>query len=265
MTLPTPDPAFRWSVETWGHALRCRPLESVAQHVFTTRQLALRIDPGAWAQAAASVGASVGDVRRVRQVHGAAVRVLRRKDSNDAAADAGELPAADALVTDVEGLVLAVQVADCVPILMADPYTGAVGAVHAGWRGTAAGVARAAIDAMTREFGTAPQDLIVALGPSIGTCCYEVGAELIDAFGAAFDETHIARWFTRDAAGSLRLDVAMANIDQLQTAGVPRDQIYAASLCTQTHADIFDSFRADGVAVGRMAALIRCRGDRPRL
>ena len=153
---------------------------------------------------------------------------------------------------------LAVQVADCVPVLMADSRTGAVAAVHAGWRGTAAGVVRAAIDVMTRELQSDPRDLTVALGPSIGACCYEVGTELIASFrSAGWTEPDIARWFTHQDRGSLRLDLAAANIDQIRAAGVPCDQIHAVNLCTQTHADIFDSFRAAGANAGRMAGLIR--------
>ena len=191
-------------------------------------------------------------------MHGAGVRVLRR--ASPAPEDAADPPRADALVTNDARLVLAVRVADCVPIVMADGRTGAVAAVHAGWRGTAAGVSRHAIDAMTREFGTDPADLTAALGPSIGPCCYEVGPELIDAFRAAgVDEPAIARWFTRLASGSLRLDVGAANVDQIAAAGVPRARIHAANLCTRTHVDTFDSFRADGARAGRMAALVKCR------
>ncbi len=256
MKLPTPDPAFRWSVEPWGHALRCRPLESIAQHLFTTRQLPLRSDPLAWSQAAASVGATPDRVMSVKQVHGNAVRVIRKGD----AANAHDRPNADAVVSNEPGLVLAVGIADCVPLLMADRRTGAAAAVHAGWRGTSAGVARMAIEALSRGCGSNPGDLVVALGPSIGTCCYEVGPELLQEFRAAgFNESQISRWFTRNGAGLLRLDVGLANMDQIHDAGVPRNQIYAANLCTQTHSHIFDSFRAAGANAGRMAAMIRVR------
>jgi len=202
-----------------------------------------------------AVGATADALMRVKQVHGREVRVLKAGTvSPDAAA---ARPEADALVSDAPGLVLVVQVADCVPVLMADAGRGAAGAAHAGWRGTAARVAVATVETMTRELGTDPADLVVAIGPSIGACCYTVGDELIDAFrsGGATDE-QLARWFSRNAGGDLRLDLWAANRDQLLAAGVQADRMFTAGLCTQTHADVFDSFRAAGAGAGRMAALI---------
>lgn len=264
-SLPTPAAAFHWSREPWGCALRCRPLESVAQHLFTTAQLQLRsaaLSPDAWRQAAASLGVEVDVVRRVKQVHGAAVRIISAETVREA--DPAVPPEGDALVCHVPGQVLAVQVADCVPLLIADPRTGAVAAVHAGWRGTAAGIARAAVDTLSREFGVRPQDLVAAIGPSIGACCYQVGDELPDAFReAGASEEQVAAWFSRDGDERWRLDLWTANVDQLVDAGVRRDQVYLSGLCTQTHADIFDSYRAQGAAAGRMAALVRVP-DRPR-
>lgn len=201
-------------------------------------------------------GTEVERVMRVRQVHGQVVRVLRR---GEVPADAHEqTPEADALVADAPGLVLAVQVADCVPLLMADARTGAAGAVHAGWRGTAAGIAATTVETLSREFGVRPHELVVAIGPSIGPCCYDVGPELPDAFWreGATDE-QLAAWFSRDQNNALRLDLWAANRDQLIDAGVPAANIHLAHLCTKTHAHLFDSYRADGPNAGRMAALIR--------
>lgn len=260
MTLPTPDPAFHWTAEAWGHALRCKPLAPLAQHAFTTKQLALRggpeTQPLTWTQAAASVDAGLEQLMRVRQVHGTAVRVLKKGEISPR--DVAERPSADALASNAPGLVLSVQVADCVPILMADRKTGAVAAVHAGWRGTCAGVARAAVAAMAREFATNPSNLIAALGPSIGPCCYEVSNDVIEAFrfgGATDDE--IARWFAHTEAGSTRLDLWAANRDQLLASGLRAGDVQICRLCTQTHSDIFESYRANRERAGRMSALIR--------
>jgi YfiH family protein len=261
--LPPPDPAFRWSVEPWGHALRCRPLESVAQHLFTTRQLELRPSarPGhsssdGWAHAARSLSVGPEQVMRVKQVHGRAVRVLRKGERSPGAAEAR--PEADAQISNDPDLVLAVQVADCVPVLIADPRRGAASAVHAGWRGTSAGIARAAIEAMAREFASRPEELTVAIGPCIGACCYEVGAELVEVFradGATAEQ--LSRWFAEDASGRLRLDLWLTTRDQIEAAGVPASRIFVAGLCTRTHSTILDSFRADGERAGRMAGMIR--------
>lgn len=153
MTLPTPDPAFRWRPESWGSALGCVPLESAAQHLFTSRQLQLR-DDRSWRLATESLHASPNRLMRVKQVHGNSVRVILRGHGPGAS---DERPDADALVSNEPGLVLAVMVADCVPILVADPH-GAAAAVHSGWRGTCARVAAAAIEAMVTAFGTRPED-----------------------------------------------------------------------------------------------------------
>lgn len=234
--------------------LRAAPLEAVAQHGFTSRQLALRpgeIGTAGWAAAAASVGCAAPRVGRVRQVHGAAVHVVR-PDTLDA-----PIPDADAAITATPGLAVTVVAADCVPILLADPSSGAVAAIHAGWRGTCARVAGATVAALTREFGVDPARLVAAIGPSIGACCYEVGEELLRAFDeAGHSSIDRAEWFSRDAAGRLRLDLWRANADQLVHAGLAPDAVHVAALCTRTHVDVFESFRAEGERAGRMAAII---------
>ena len=165
-------------------------------------------------------------------------------------------------MTDDPTVALAVQVADCVPLLLADPLTGAVAAVHAGWRGTAAGAAIAAVDALGREFGARPDRLVVAQGPGIGPCCYTVGDELIDEFRTGGFAHSVDRWFVRDEAGDLKLDVWAANRDQLIAAGVPAGSIHASDLCTADRPDLFASYRRDGPGTGRIAAVIRSRGVR---
>ncbi len=263
MTLPTPTAAFDWTTETWGAALRCRALEAIAQHVFTTRQLPLRggpeTQPHEWTAAAASVGVTLDRVMRVKQIHGRAVRVLR--DDGGGTGMHHDRPEGDAIVSNVPGLALTVLVADCVPVLLVDPQRGAAAAVHAGWRGTSVGVVGAAVSAMAEEFGGRPDSLIAAIGPSIRPCCYEVGEELVEAFRAAgHAESDIARWFTRVPTGddttSLRLDVARANHDQLIAAGIDEARIFDCGLCTKTFHETFDSYRADGAAAGRMAAMV---------
>lgn len=282
MTLPTPDPAFRWTREAWGPALRCRPLESAAQHLFTSRQLELRPLPApasqlarsdegwdipanrrgppthvtaeGWIAAAVSAGSSVDRLIRVTQVHGHAVRVLRRGAvSNDAAL---ERPDGDAVLANEPGLVLAVTVADCVPILFADRESGAAAAVHAGWRGTCARVARASVQSLVREFGARPENILAAIGPSIGPADYEVGESLIEAFlQAGHARGDVDRWFTRDGEKP-HLDLWSANRDQLIAADVRPDHIFTCGLSTLAHPDVFHSYRAQGPRAGRMAALI---------
>jgi len=184
-------------------------------------------------------------------VHGAVVRVVRAGELDQPAPDA------DAAVTRDPGTAVAVVAADCVPVLLADPVTGAVAAVHAGWRGTAANIVGATVATLTREWGVEPSSLIAAIGPSIGPCCYDVGEDLLRAFDeAGHSPVDRAEWFSRDAAGRLRLDLWRANADQLAHAGIRPANIHVAGLCTQTHRDVFESFRAEGDQAGRMAAIV---------
>ncbi|MGD0776127.1 MAG: peptidoglycan editing factor PgeF [Candidatus Solibacter sp.] len=150
---------------------------------------------------------------------------------------AGLLGEGDALTENQPGSVVAVKTADCIPILLVDERRRAVAAVHAGWRGTAAGIASGAVAAMSRRFGTRPEDLHAAIGPGIGECCYEVGAEVAERFGGQ---------------GRGHVDLPAANQRQLEQAGVTPKRIYASNLCTMCRPEEFDSFRRDREAAGRM-------------
>jgi copper oxidase (laccase) domain-containing protein len=126
------------------------------------------------------------------------------------------------------------------------------------------------VEALTREFGSRAADLVAAIGPAIGPCCYEVGSELVDAFAASGHARHlIDRWFvapppTRGAfeRGKLRLDVPGANRDQLLLAGLAEDNVHVSGLCTACHLDLFPSYRVEKQAAGRLAAAIRAQGMR---
>jgi YfiH family protein len=256
MTLPAVPETFYWTDSPCGLALKCRPLDDVARHLFTTRELQLSFD-GAWERIGGALG--VGEVAGLNQVHGRDVVSLR--------SDSPRVPgpcSGDALVCNDTRVAVAVRAADCVPLLLADPECGAVAAVHAGWRGTAAGVATAAVEALTREFGTRPADLVVAIGPSIGACCYEVGSELVDAFAAAGHPRYlIDRWFVVPPAprgsqerSTLKLDVAGANRDQLVLAGVREESVFLCGLCTAMHLDVLTSYRAEKERAGRLVGAI---------
>jgi YfiH family protein len=253
MSLPQPDAAFRWSREPWGNALRCRNLDAAAQHLFTSKQLPLP-DSESWRQATASLGATPDRLMRVKQVHGNVVRILRKGEVASNAADVR--PDGDAIVANEPGLVLSVMVADCVPIVIVDPVGGAAAAIHAGWRGTCARIAPAAVAAMVREFGSNPGDLLAAVGPSVGAGDYEVGESLIAAFrDAGHGDDDIDRWFIQ-ARPKPRLDLWRANADQLRQSGLHADHIHICGLSTVSHPDVFESYRVSGERAGRMAALI---------
>ena len=250
--LPELSGAFAWVEAPWGVALQCRALGNVA-HGWSTRQLRLRgpadVERAGWAAIGEAVGLAGTDVGRLSQVHGRTVHV-------ETASHCGS-PQADIVVSDVADRVVAVQVADCAPILTADRSGHFVAASHAGWRGTAADVAGVTVRAIAERYQAVPATLAVAIGPCIGPCCYEVGEELVAAFGAqGWSEIDCTRWFIR-RAGKLYLDLWCANADQLERAGVPAAQIFASRLCTACHADWFYSYRREGAGTGRLAGYIR--------
>jgi YfiH family protein len=147
----------------------------------------------------------------------------------------------DGLLTGEPGITVSIRTADCLPILIADARTGAVAAVHAGWRGTAAGIAGLAVDRMRSEFGAKPQDLLAAIGPGIGKCCYQVGIE-------------VARQLGESEAGCV--DLADHNRRQLEAAGLPAAHIDVVALCTFCQAGEFFSYRREGERAGRMISFI---------
>ena len=149
----------------------------------------------------------------------------------------GVLGTGDALLENTPGAVVAVKTADCIPLLLVDPGHRAVAAVHAGWRGTVAGIAQRAVVALGAQFGSRAGDLHAAIGPGIGKCCYEVGAEVAARFGVD---------------GRAHIDLAETVRGQLAAAGVGGQRIYMSGLCTKCRAEEFHSFRRDGAAAGRL-------------
>ncbi len=159
---------------------------------------------------------------------------------------------ADGLLTGEAGLFLGVKTADCLPLLLVDPDARAIAAVHAGWRGTVAGIARRAVEHLERRFGSKPSRLLAAIGPGIGPCCFEVGPEVAAQFRDLFP----------DCAGLDRrtqLDLVEANLRMLEQAGVPRAQVDAGRLCTCCQPGEFHSYRRDGQRAGRMFSVIAIR------
>jgi purine-nucleoside/S-methyl-5'-thioadenosine phosphorylase / adenosine deaminase len=253
---PPPAEAFVWDRQSWGWLLTCRPIAAAAVHGFTTRQLAIAGGTGrndaAWHALAATAGVARDSLAAAIQVHGASVIRAYSYES-------GERPRADGLASDDPAVALTVRVADCVPLLVIDARRGVAAAVHAGWRGTAAGIAGAAISLLARSFGCAPGDLAAALGPSIGACCYRVGPELTDAFRAGGHGCAVDRWF-RSGHKRLHLDLWAANRDQLVAAGVPDSSVFVSGLCTACHPEWFYSYRREGAAAGRLVGFIRPSG-----
>ncbi len=197
-----------------------------------------------------------------RQVHGIDVREVTLANVDEAMADGRGQWEADGLVTQEPGMLLGAGAADCVPLLVADLRLRVVGAFHAGWRGTAAGMAGRGLARMQEVFGTRGEDCVAAVGPSISACCYEVGDEVREAFerrsdGAGLVSRHDGEW---------RLDLWEANRRQLVGAGIPEMAVTVMRECTACSRDAagrrrYFSHRAEKGKTGRMLGVIGVRRE----
>lgn len=169
-----------------------------------------------------------------------------------------DLPECDALITNAPGTALVIFTADCTPILLHDPVTGAVGAAHAGWRGTAACIAGKTISAMIRAFGCRPENICAAIGPNIGQCCFQTDADVPDALYAAFGED--AKPFIRYAGEKYYVNLKGLNALSLRRAGIRNITISTA--CTACRTDLFWSHRRMGSHRGSQGGIIVCKEAR---
>jgi len=188
-----------------------------------------------------------------KQVHKTTVRLCTAADAGKGLLRERDFEA-DALITNEPGLALAVFSADCGNILLHDPVSGAVGAVHAGWRGCAGGILHHAVREMGRAFGAKPGDLHAALGPCIGPCCFETDGDVPQAMGAALGaeaEEYLVR-----RGEKWHVDLAGLNRLWLLRSGVSPEKIDVSGLCTACHPDLFWSHRKMGEARGVQAAVI---------
>lgn len=163
-------------------------------------------------------------------------------------------PQADGLVTSAPGVALAMYFADCVPLFLFSPDEMVVALAHAGWRGTALGVGVATLRTMTDAFGCRPHRVLVAVGPSIGPCCYHVGEDVKEAFRRSYPFPE--RFFVSAGTGRWHLDLWRANACALLEAGVQPENVFQAQLCTCCRQDLFYSYRRDRGRTGRMAAVM---------
>ncbi len=211
----------------------------------------------------------------INQIHSSMTRLVRPED-------AARTLKGDGMMTGEAGLLLGIQTADCIPVLVADRRTRAVAAFHAGWRGTLKRIVEGGIGRMRLEFGSRPEDLIAAIGPGIGQCCYSVGEEVRSEFESQFEyasklfrdvydsdpikEKYPLLFLTARAPGhsnigpSLHLDLVEANRRQLLDAGVAEDAIFVSGECTSCQTGRYFSHRAEHGFTGRMMSVIGVRG-----
>ncbi|ABX04194.1 MAG TPA: peptidoglycan editing factor PgeF [Herpetosiphon sp.] len=206
------------------------------------------------------VGFRLDDVILAGQVHGTTVAVVGELQRGRGAIDRETtLPPADGLVTNQPGLVLWANFADCTPLLFFDPVAQAVGVAHAGWQGTVNNIAQVMISTMQAQFGSEPANILVAIGPAIGPCCYEVDQPVIGAVEQAFAE-HTSQVLLRQL-GKQRphFDLWAANAHWLEQAGIQPANLIRMNMCTACHHDRFFSHRHERGATGRFAAVIGLR------
>jgi YfiH family protein len=242
---------WSWDATDVGEMLQHSGLAAIAPHVFSSRALEFRREPvGDYTKLATLFDVSERDVVRVKQVHGRVVVHVHAGTPVSADLEA------DAIISTDPSRVVSVRVADCVPILIADRHHRVVAAIHAGWKGTCAAIAQATVAAI-EELGVPSSDLVAAIGPSIGPCCYQVDGRVRNAFLAMTPDA--ADWMTEDGIERWKLDMWQANVDQLRWSGIPDAAIHVSRVCTADTLSRCFSHRAEGAETGRMVAAIRCQ------
>ena len=204
----------------------------------------------------AAVGADANALVKNHQVHGTTVRPVTEADILPDSAQAGTFEG-DGLVTDRPGVCLTIFSGDCIPILLYDPKRRCAAAVHAGWRGTAAGAATKAVEAMVQGYGCRPEHILAAIGPGIGPCCFETHSDVPDGLRTGLGEDAAPLIRPLPARGKFSVDLKGANARWLERAGLDREHIALCPACTACELDVFWSHRVQGNTRGSMAAMIQ--------
>ena len=202
-----------------------------------------------------ALGIQPEDFVLTKQIHSDIVRKVGAADRGKHMVE-GASPECDALITNDPGVALVVFTADCTPILFHDPVTGAVGAAHAGWKGTALGIAKKTVEAMVEEFGCDPANIHAAIGPNISACCFETDRDVPDAMAAALGEE--VKPFVRPSGSKYYVNLKEINALWLRRAGVKEIEISDA--CTSCQSDRFWSHRVTRGQRGSQGAIIVCKG-----
>jgi YfiH family protein len=227
-------------------------------HAFTTRNNNLGARTGGikltsdWQAVADGLGINPGRLITVNQVHGENIIPIDAEGLIDGTINPRTVEA-DAMITDAPGIAIGVETADCVPVLLYDPETPAVAAIHAGWRSTVKKIVDKTVVRMGVEFGTCPQRIVAAIGPAIGPECYEVDEPVMGPVREAFSYwKEITTPRGKDRWG---LDLVKANAKELLKMGLLEQNIHGLGLCTACRRDLFYSFRAEG-RTGRMLSVV---------
>ena len=204
---------------------------------------------------AQALGTSIDHIVTSDQTHTTNVRPVGKEDLGKGITRPRDYKDVDGMITDQPGVLLATFYADCVPLYFVDPVHKAIGLSHSGWRGTVGRIGQATVEAMERSFGSQPKDLLCAIGPSICQDCYEVSRDVAEAFIFAFP-THEKEILQAGAIGKYQLDLWKANEIVLTEAGVLKEHIDLAGLCTCCNSSILFSHRASKGKRGNLGAFL---------
>ena len=206
-----------------------------------------------------AVGFRVEDMVASDQTHTTNVRVEAEEDRGNGIVKPKDFHDVDGMITNVPGIVLCTYYADCVPLYFVDPIHHAVGLSHSGWRGTVGKIGKVTVQKMEQEFGTRPEQLLAAIGPSICQDCYEVSEDVIQQFRNAFPENDWEELFYKKENGKYQLDLWKANWLVFQEAGIPAENISMPGICTCCNPQFLFSHRASHGKRGNLAAFLGIR------
>ena len=202
-----------------------------------------------------ALGIELADLVSADQVHGDVVKEVVAADMGQGALDYDTaIPATDAIMTNVRGIPLATFYADCVPVFLMDPIKQVIALAHAGWKGTVLHIGQKTVQRMNALYGCDPADMIAAIAPSIGPCCFEVDSEVLDKFKAAF--SYWRELAEESGKNKWQVNLWEANRRQLIEAGLQSEKIVVAKVCTNCQSDLLFSYRAGKGQTGRMGALL---------
>lgn len=190
------------------------------------------------------------------QTHTTNVRKVTEADAGKGVVRERDYRDVDGLITNVPGITLVTFYADCVPLYLLDTVHHAIGLSHSGWRGTVNRMGQATLDAMKREYGTDPEDVIACIGPSICQDCFEVGEEVVEAFSSAFAPEYHDELFYRKENGKYQLDLWRANQIVFAEAGVREANIHTSDICTHCNPELLFSHRTMGTERGNLSAFL---------
>jgi len=189
----------------------------------------------------------------VWQMHGDDIKDIQSREQIEESEDK-----ADAMTCGLASVLIGVKTADCVPVLIGDPATGAFASIHAGWRGTVQSIVKKTIAQLIKNYGSEPEKLICAIGPAASGKNYEIGQDVMDAFAINFPESE--KYFTATRGGHALVDLHLANRDQLLACGVSGKNIYTAPFCTMERPDLFFSYRLEKKRYGKTGRLLSVIG-----